>query len=289
MIELLILFLVVIITILCIISITYKCTKGTMKFSDFSFGNCMHVENNNSNVNSNVTTKNKVDIPDTPLMSDGVFEFVTGEEGDEDYSNVIDYFELSRIAVRTDDENDYKDVYASTSGECAKICYDKDEDIGDLDYECNAFQTDGRRKCRIFWSTSEFEDKRTTDDQIAFRIKIPRDRENHEKQKEKQKELTGQVYTYTSDDYNGTEKALPFQNYDKSDLSNGIKSIIIPSGYAVEIFTGETYSGTSTIIYGSQRVLPSPYHGNVQSIKVAQIGDGDSLSFHEDVYPEEYD
>ena len=257
-----------------------------MKFSDFSFKNCMYVENNKSAV----VTEEKLDIPDTPLMSDDVFEFVKGEEGeDEDYSNVIDYFELSRIAVRADDENDYKDVYASTPGECAKICYDNDESIGDLDYECNAFQTDGRRKCRIFWSTSEFEDKRTTDDQIAFRIKIPRDRENHEKQKEKQKENTGQVYTYTSDNYNGLEKALPFQNYDRSGLSTGIKSIIVPSGYAVEIFTGETYSGTSTLLYGSQRVLPSPYHGNVQSIKIAQIGEGDSLSYHEDVYPEQYE
>ena len=281
MIELLILFLVVIIIILCTISVTYKCTKRSMKLSDFSFDNCVYTENKTV-----ATSENKVDIPDTPLMSEAVFETITGDE-EQDYSNVIDYFELSRTAVRVDDENDYKDVYAATPGECAKICYEKEEDIGDLDYECNAFQTDGRRKCRIFWSVSAFEDKRTTDDQLAFRIKTPRDKESHEKRKEKEKGLTGQVYIYTGDNYHGIEEALPFQNYTSCHIGGTrIKSIIVPIGYAVELFTSKDYSGTSMVFYESQRKLPSPYYENVKSIKIAQISN-ENLKFYEDVYSQE--
>ena len=253
------------------ISVSYKCTKGSMKISDFSFKNCMYVEE----TKPIVVTENKVDIPDTPLMSDVSFGVITGDE-EEDYSNVIDYFELSRIAVRTDDQDDHKDVYAATPGECAKICYDMDEDIGELDYECNAFQTDGRRKCRIFWSTSHFADKRRTeDDQLAFRLKQPRDRESHEKQKEIKTRLTGQVHVNSEENYNGTEKALEYGNHDSGSLGISIKSVIIPDNYAVELFDGDL-SGTSVVFYDSQRTV----EGSYRSIKVLQIdGEGNLIEY----------
>ena len=252
-----------------------------MKLTDFSFKNCTYIE---SDTPVNVTTSDKeVDIPNTPLMSDATFTTLANSE-DVDYSNLIDYFEISRVAIRADDLDDYKDVYAATPGECAKICYDKDEDIGELDYECNAFQTDGGRKCRLFWSVSEFEDRRILEnDQLAFRIRTPRDRESHEKQKEKQKEPTGQVYVYTGTNYNGTEKALVYGNHVSSNIeSRSIKSIIVPSGYGVEIFTGDNFSGTSLVFYESQRQLTPSHFDNVGSIMIGQVSNGSELIFKED-------
>lgn len=259
-------------------SLTYKCTKGSMKLSDFSFNNCMYTESTTP-VNT-ITSDKEVDIPNTPLMSDTTFTTLSNSE-DVDYSNLLDYFELSRVAVRWDDVDDYKDVYAATPGECAKICYDKDEDIGDLDYECNAFQTDGGRKCRIFWSTSEFEDQRVASDgQLAFRIKTPRDKESHEKRKEKQNEPTGQLYVYTGINYNGTEKALTYGNHTSSSIaSTSIKSMIVPTGYGVEVFTGDNFSGTSSIFYESQRKLSSPFFGNLGSLRIGQVSSGDDLVY----------
>ena len=281
MIELLFLFLIVISIVLCTFALSYKCTDGSMSMSDFKLNNCYMLSRESENIPE---TKEKEDIPNTPLMGDNTFNFVKGEEDDDDYSKYIDYFDLNRKAVRYDPDPapipdpknhpDYKDVYADGPGHCAKICYDKEEDI--LNKTCNAFQSDGGRKCRLFWSVSEFADGRSSGDEIAFRLKTPRDEESHERREELNLENTSTVYAYSECNYNGVKTPCPMNDYTSEHFGgNIIKSVIVPSGMFAELFTGTDFSGVSVVLYESNRCIV----GDFRSARIGEI-DGDVLRYY---------
>lgn len=262
MIELLFLFLIVISIVLCTFALSYKCTDGSMSMKDFKLSNCYMLSRQEEK-------EEKEEIPDTPLMSEETFKFVQGEEDDEDYSTYVDYYDLNRKAVRADNEEEYKDVYADGAGHCAKMCYEKEHDINNN--TCNAFQTDNARKCRLFWSTSEFGDGRSSGEEIAFRLKTPRDVASHEQKKETQLESGTLVYAYSQCNYNGSEFQCSFNDYTSGHFDNkAIKSVVVPMGHFVELFTGTNLSGTSVILDNSTRCIEGTFH----SVRVGQISGG---------------
>jgi hypothetical protein len=279
MIEILILLLIVISITLCIFVFSYKCTNGTMSIDDFKTKNCIdfrYILNDEDQKTSE--NKSKIELPDTPLLSNSTFETITGDD-DTEYSDYIDYYELSRKPVRADNDTEFKNMRSDGPGHCAKICYDKDETISGK--TCNAFESDGKYQCRLYWSTSSilpgrprpaFDNQSGLTNPISFRLKQTRDLDSHEKQKEIKMMLTGQVHVYSEENYNGTEKALEYGNHDSGSLGISIKSVIIPDNYAVELFDGDL-SGTSVVFYDSQRTL----EGSYRSIKVLQIDGEGSL------------
>ena len=261
MIELLILFLIVISIILCIFMLSYKCTNGTMSIDDFKTKNCMdfrYILNNEDQKTSD--NKSKIELPNTPLLSDTVFETITGDD-DVDYSDYVDYYELSRKSVRADNDTEYKYIRSDGPGHCAKICYNKEETISGK--TCNAFESDGKHRCRLYWSTSSFNDNRpgiafdsstNSDNVISFRLKQTRDLDSHEMKKEQDSQYMSEVIAYPECNYHGTAVNLPYASH--MGLSS-FQSLIIPNGYFAETYASSDLSGVSTRYDTSQRCLPS--------------------------------
>ena len=261
MIELLILFLIVISIILCIFTLSYKCTNGTMSIDDFKTKNCIdfrYILNDDDQKTSE--NKSKIELPNTPLLSDTTFETITGDD-DNDYSDYIDYYELSRNPVRADNDTEFKNIRSDGPGHCAKICYDKDETISGK--TCNAFESDGRYRCRLYWSTSSipagrprpsFGDTESDRNTISFRLKQTRDLDSHEMKKEQDSQYMSEVIAYPECNYIGTAKTLPYASHT---AISEFKSLIIPNGYFAETYASSDLSGVSTLYDISQRCLPS--------------------------------
>ena len=273
MVEIIILFLIVISITLCIFAFSYKCTNGTMSIDDFKTKNCMDFRYILNNEDQKTPEKSKIELPNTPLLSDAVFETIAGDD-DVDYSDYVDYYELSRKSIRADNGTEFKNIRSDGPGHCAKICYDKEETISGK--TCNAFESDGKHRCRLYWSTSSFRDPRlgiafdntSSNNVISFRLKQTRDLDSHEMKKEQDSQYLSEVIAYPECNYHGMAKSLPIASH--MGLSS-FQSLIIPNGYFAETYASSDLSGVSTRYDTSQRCLPSLQ----RSLYVGQIVNGE--------------
>jgi len=283
MIELVVLFLIVIIIVLCILSMMYKCTNGTMATSDFSVDACFDFGlGANQNSNANASNKTTPEVTKSPLLSEGGssdFLFGTGgsgEDDDVDYSPYVDYYNISNDGVKvktygdsdgdgTPDFVDSVDVEVYGPGECAKICYEQEQMIDDR--SCNAFKMnpDGQT-CTLYWSQSK---SGTTTNENVFRLKQPNAPDTHETDLEiTLTSMNSNVHVFSGTNYEGTHKQYDLDG--EYNLDGTYKSIIVPSGRCVEAFSGRSLSGTSDHIYISRRDLGS----GIKSIRVGNTASG---------------
>lgn len=195
MIEVVVLFFIVIVIVLCILSIMYKCTDGSMDPNGFSVDTCFKLGDPKKD-DDKTSTKTDESATTSPLLSGGGLlgslfgSSLSGEEDEVDYSPYVDYFTISKDGVKVEeheldtwgevDKLDSLEVDANGPGECAKICYEKDEIIGH--HDCNAFKMNSNgRKCKLYWSTSK---SGVTEDENVFRLKARRGPYTHEAQAE---------------------------------------------------------------------------------------------------------
>lgn len=257
MIEVVVLFFIVIVIVLCFLSIMYKCTDGSMDTNDFSVDTCFKLGDPKKDDDKSSTNKDD-SVTESPLLSGGGLvgslfgSSLSGEEEEVDYSSYVDYYTISKDGVKVEpgtfdtwgevDKLDSLEVDANGPGECAKICYEKDEIIGH--HDCNAFKMNSNgRKCKLYWSTSK---SGVTEDENVFRLKARRGPYTHEAQSEQDANEMGGTEVMFYNDKNYTNPGLLFNNniyfgtgaevgrYQFS--NNPPKSIYIPEGRCVQTF-----------------------------------------------------
>ena len=191
MIEVVVLFFIVIVIVLCFLSIMYKCTDGSMDPNGFSSDTCLKLGDPKKKDDDKSITNKDDSVTESPLLSGGNLSgslfgsSLSGEEDEVDYSSYVDYYTITKDGVKVDtfkDEDEdgepdkfdskvIKDVYSP--GQCAKVCYEQSEDIDGLN--CNAFKMDGK-KCVLYWSQTK---SGVTEDENVFRLKLPRSPKTH--------------------------------------------------------------------------------------------------------------
>ena len=278
MIEVVVLFFIVIVIVLCIISIMYKCTDGSMDPNGFSSDTCLKLGDPKKKDDDKSITNKDDSVTESPLLSGGNLSgslfgsSLSGEEDEVDYSSYVDYYTISKDGVKVDIYNDedgngepdqfdskvIKDVYSP--GQCAKVCYEQSEDIDGLD--CNAFKMDGK-KCVLYWSQTK---SGVTEDENVFRLKLPRTPKTHADQALIDAEqYTNGVLMYRGVDY--TQAGLLYGSnvymtsgmdaghyrLSKEGSSNSAdingappKSFYIENGYCVKVFDELNGGGTAT-------------------------------------------
>jgi hypothetical protein len=282
MIEVVVLFFIVIVIVLCILSIMYKCTDGSMDPNGFSSDTCLKLGDPKKKDDDKSITNKDDSVTESPLLSGGNLSgslfgsSLSGEEDEVDYSSYVDYYTISKDGVKVDIYNDedgngepdqfdskvIKDVYSP--GQCAKVCYEQSEDIDGLD--CNAFKMDGK-KCVLYWSQTK---SGVTEDENVFRLKLPRTPKTHADQALIDAEqYTNGVLMYRGVDY--TQAGLLFDSnvYMTSGMDAGHynlsgpitaggtpwgsgvhgappKSFYIENGYCVKTFDKLNGDGTAT-------------------------------------------
>ena len=281
MIEVVVLFFIVIVIVLCFLSIMYKCTDGSMDTNDFSVDTCFKLGDPKKDDDKSSTNKDD-SVTESPLLSGGGLvgslfgSSLSEDEEDIDYSSYVDYYTISKDGVKVNEYGDLDEdgnpdfvdsieVDANGPGECAKICYDNTEDIGG--YECNAFKMNSNdRKCKLYWSqTSSGE----TEVENVFRLKTPRSPYTHTNQVLSEVEQSGSnVIMYRDPHY--TNPGLLYNsnvyfrygmeegNYDLYDrgpigspgtweeTTSPPNSFYIPSGYCVKVFSESQGGGEET-------------------------------------------
>ena len=303
MIEVVVLFFIVIVIVLCILSIMYKCTDGSMDPNGFSVDTCFKLgDPKKKDDDKSITNKDESATP-SPLLSGGNLSgslfgsSISGEEDEVDYSSYVDYYTISKDGVRVDtfkdldddgepDKFDSKvidDVYSP--GQCAKVCYEQSEDIDG--YKCNAFKMDGK-KCVLYWSQTK---SGVTEDENVFRLKLPRTPKTHADQALIDAEqYTNGVLMYRGVDY--TQPGLLFDSnvymtsgmdaghyrLSKEGSSNSAdingappKSFYIENGYCVKVFDGPDGTGTVTEYNTS---VPDVSGKTIKSFMVGEYSDG---------------
>lgn len=267
MIEVVVLFFIVIVIVLCILSIMYKCTDGSMDPNGFSVDTCFKLGDPKKD-DDKTSTKTDESATTSPLLSGGGLlgslfgSSLSGEEDEVDYSPYVDYFTISKDGVKVEeheldtwgevDKLDSLEVDANGPGECAKICYEKDEIIGH--HDCNAFKMNSNgRKCKLYWSTSK---SGVTEDENVFRLKARRGPYTHEAQAEQDvNEIGGtEVMFFNDKNYKNPGLVLSSNVYFQTAAEMGRyefdvvypKSIYIPPERCVQTYntiSGE-YEGT---------------------------------------------
>lgn len=277
MIEVVVLFFIVIVIVLCILSIMYKCTDGSMDPNGFSSDTCLKLGDPKKE-DVKTSTKTYESATTSPLLSGGGLlgtlfgSSLSGEEDEVDYSPYVDYFTISKDGVRVDtfkdldkdgepDKFDSKvidDVYSP--GQCAKVCYEQSEDIDG--YKCNAFKMDGK-KCVLYWSQTK---SGVTEDENVFRLKLPRSPKTHAAQALQESTDSGSgVIMFREVDYNqggllynsnvymrmGMDVGHYHLSKEGSSISTDIngsppKSFYIENGYCVKVFDGPAGTGNVT-------------------------------------------
>ena len=258
MIEVVVLFFIVIVIVLCILSIMYKCTDGSMDPNGFSSDTCLKLGDPKKKDDDKSITNKDDSVTESPLLSGGNLSgslfgsSLSGEEDEVDYSPYVDYFTISKDGVKVEeheldtwgevDKLDSLEVDANGPGECAKICYEKDEIIGH--HDCNAFKMNSNgRKCKLYWSTSE---SGVTEDENVFRLKARRGPYTHEAQAEEDAVELGGTNVMFYNDKNYTNPGLLYHHniYFKNGAedgrytfsSNPPKSIYIPEDRCVKTY-----------------------------------------------------
>lgn len=267
MIELVVLFLIVIIIVLCILSMMYKCTNGTMATSDFSVDACFDFGfGTNQNSNANASNKTTPEVTKSPLLSGGGSSdmlFGTGGSGDDDdvdYSPYVDYYNISNddVKVKTyEDRNndgepdfvDSVDVEVYGPGECAKICYEQEEMIDDR--SCNAFKmnSDGRT-CTLYWSQSK---TGNTTNENVYRLKQPNVPDSHETDLENTLIFANSnVHVFSAVNYEHKHEQYDWDG--EYNLEDEYNSIIVPGDRCVYLYSDVDLTGEeSEPIYTSRR------------------------------------
>ena len=187
--------------------ITYKCTDGTTNTEDFSFDKCFKFGENKT-PEDDKSQDEKLTVTKSPLLSDGnnsmgsLFgsKLKSGDEEEVDYSSYVDYYTRDKRPVYErvtqpklfnpfDDpsidaaERNRKNVIDSLDinvyhgiGECAKLCYEGDYELGedqeDLENSCNAFKMKTDKTCTLYWSVSDDPDKQD-ETEYVYRLKEP--------------------------------------------------------------------------------------------------------------------
>jgi len=268
--ELLILFLILLCIVLIVSGIMYKCTDGTMNASDFSFKDCFSFgdgsddkpQENKDDTEATVSPLLSNDFSMGNLIGSGSIDN-EDDEGEVDYGTYMDYYKSSTTPVRVREDTykicrgirdnrpggcgadpelvsnnikiytDYVDVNVRNGvGECAKICYDKDETINGK--ACNAFQMNNdNKKCRLFWSQSESLDNGGRTNKV-YRLKKPRSPSDHESQLESDYYDGNSVVTFSEKNYSGTKTELGIGQHNIR-----AESIIVPEGFCVHGYKEE--------------------------------------------------
>ena len=304
MIEVVVLFFIVIVIVLCFLSIMYKCTDGSMDPNGFSSDTCLKLGDPKKDDDKSSTNKDD-SVTESPLLSGGNLSgslfgsSLSGEEDEVDYSPYVDYFTISKDGVKVDtfkdldedgepdkfDSKVIKDVYSP--GQCAKVCYEQSEDIDGLN--CNAFKMDGK-KCVLYWSQTK---SGVTEDENVFRLKLPRSPKTHADQALIDAEqYSNGVLMYRGVDY--TQPGLLFDSnvYMTSGMDAGHynlsgpitntpwgsgvhgappKSFYIENGYCVKVFDGPNGTGTGTEYTTS---VPDVSGKTIKSFMVGEYSDG---------------
>ena len=278
MIEVVVLFFIVIVIVLCILSIMYKCTDGSMDPNGFSSDTCLKLGDPKKKDDDKSITNKDDSVTESPLLSGGNLSgslfgsSLSGEEDEVDYSSYVDYYTISKDGVKVDIYNDedgngepdqfdskvIKDVYSP--GQCAKVCYEQSEDIDG--YKCNAFKMDGK-KCVLYWSQTK---SGVTEDENVFRLKLPQRPHTHASQALQESTDSGSgVIMFREVDYNQggllynsnvyMRMGMDVGHYRLSKEGSGNtadineappKSFYIENGYCVKVFDGPAGTGTVT-------------------------------------------
>ena len=303
MIEVVVLFFIVIVIVLCILSIMYKCTDGSMDPNGFSSDTCLKLGDPKKKDDDKSITNKDDSVTESPLLSGGNLSgslfgsSISGEEDEVDYSSYVDYYTISKDGVRVDtfkdldddgepDKFDSKvidDVYSP--GQCAKVCYEQSEDIDG--YKCNAFKMDGK-KCVLYWSQTK---SGVTEDENVFRLKLPQRPHTHASQALQESTDSGSgVIMFREVDYNQggllynsnvyMRMGMDVGHYRLSKEGSGNsadingappKSFYIENGYCVKVFDGPDGTGTVTEYNTS---VPDVSGKTIKSFMVGEYSDG---------------
>jgi hypothetical protein len=290
MIEVAVLFFIVIVIVLCILSIMYKCTDGTMVADDFSTGTCFKL--------GDPTKKDDDKAPSvadaggggtsSPLlagsgMSGSLFGGNIVDDTEVDYSPYVDYFRISNDGVRVNeydvdmdedgipDFTDSIEVRVSGPGECAKICYEKEKQIDD--YECNAFKMKpGSNECTLYWSQSK---SGVTETEPVYRLKVPRKPATHAAEAINTYKNHPRVEMFSDIEYQNLMFYSDYITYFQP--GNGPKSLFIPGYNCIK-----TYKTSEPVGEFKEYSLSQPDLSN-EEIGTLFIGTINSLG--ECVYP----
>jgi len=87
-----------------------------------------------------------------------------------------------------------------------------------------------------------------------------------------------QITVFPGCDFNGSAVTLPEGDYTTDDLrakgiaDNSIASVIVPSGYAVQLYTKNNFSGSTGRLVALNRCLDhSPYEKNISSLSIFKV------------------
>ena len=292
MIEVVVLFFIVIVIVLCILSIMYKCTDGSMDPNGFSVDTCFKLGDPKKEDVKTSTKTNESATPSPLLSGGGLFgslfgSSLSGEEDEVDYSSYVDYFTISKDGVKVEpgtfdtwgevDKLDSLEVDANGPGECAKICYEKDEIIGH--HDCNAFKMNSNgRKCKLYWSTSK---SGVTEDENVFRLKARRGPYTHEAQAEQEvNEIGGtEVMFYNEKNYKNPGLVLSSNVYFQNAAEMGRyemggvypKSIYIPPERCVQTYDSASPGSDKGIEY-TESVADFPEYQSLEIGRVDSVG-----------------
>ena len=292
MIEVVVLFFIVIVIVLCILSIMYKCTDGSMDPNGFSVDTCFKLGDPKKEDVKTSTKTNESATPSPLLSGGGLFgslfgSSLSGEEDEVDYSSYVDYYTISKDGVKVEehdldiwgevDKLDSLEVDANGPGECAKICYEKDEIIGH--HDCNAFKMNSNgRKCKLYWSTSK---SGVTEDENVFRLKARRGPYTHEAQAEQEvNEIGGtEVMFYNEKNYKNPGLVLSSNVYFQNAAEMGRyemggvypKSIYIPPERCVQTYDSASPGSDKGIEY-TESVADFPEYQSLEIGRVDSVG-----------------
>ena len=109
MIEVVVLFFIVIVIVLCILSIMYKCTDGSMDPNGFSVDTCFKLGDPKKKDDDKSITNKDDSVTESPLLSGGNLSgslfgsSLSGEEDEVDYSPYVDYYTISKNGVKVEE------------------------------------------------------------------------------------------------------------------------------------------------------------------------------------------
>lgn len=293
---------------LIVSGIMYKCTDGTMNASDLSFKDCFSFGDGSDDKPQE--DKGDTEVAASPLLSNdfsmgnliGSGSIDNEDDGETDYGTYMDYYTNSTKGVKVRDDTyqicrgilenkpggcgadpeivsngvkiytDYLDVDARNGvGECAKICYDKDETIDGR--SCNAFKmNDDNKTCRLYWSQSE---SGGDESKKVYRLKNPRQPFDHESEVESQLQSGSSVVTFSEKNYGGTKTELGIGQHNIRS-----ESIIVPEGFCVHGYNKKNLQGErlgdafSGMISSRSITYDSGYDTYIKSVNIGTWADG---------------
>ena len=179
---------------------------------------------------------------------------------------------------------DYIDIDVKNGlGQCAKICYDKDETIDSK--PCNAFmmspgQNDDKT-CRLYWSQSKKSGgSQEPNNKKVYRLKTPRAPIDHEGLIETQNQTASKVVVFPGKGYGGIDTGLGLGQHNTYG-----RSIIIPEDFCVHGFTDKNLQGTrigspfSGMVTSRDITYSSGSVATIRSVDIGSWGDGE-CTFH---------